>query len=66
MGEGERDEDRSTLKGNSMTVLIRFKKGGHGTSFFYSIVGSKCRRYIIYMENCSVPIYRGQGRRGDL
>jgi hypothetical protein len=59
MGGEEPEEDRSTLRGNSMTLSIRFKKGGHGTSFFYSVVGSKCRRYIIYMENCSVPIYRG-------
>ena len=65
MGEEEPGEDRSTLKGNSMTILILFKKGGHGTSLFCYVVGIKCRRYIICMES-SVPIYRGQGRRGDL
>ena len=43
MGEGEPGGDLSSLKGNSMTLLIRFKKGGHGTSLFLlTIVGSTC------------------------
>jgi hypothetical protein len=35
MGEEERGEDRSFLRGNSMTVSVRLKKGGHGTSLFF-------------------------------
>ena len=65
MGEEEPDEDRSSLRGNSMILLIQFKKGGHGTSLFCYVVGIKCRRYIICKES-SVPIYWGQGSRGDL
>ncbi len=34
MGEEEPDEDRSSLRGNPMTILNLFKKGGHGTSLF--------------------------------
>jgi hypothetical protein len=50
MDEGAPGEDRNTLRDNSMTLSIRFKKGGHGTSLFYSVAG----------------VYRGRGRRGDL
>ena len=35
MDEGVPGEDRNTLRDNSMTILIRLKKGGHGTSLFY-------------------------------
>jgi hypothetical protein len=73
MGEGEPGVDLNSPKDNSMTLSVRLVKGGHGTSLFlfcrrqYLPAGrQECRRYIIYMQNCSVPIYRGQGRRGDL
>jgi hypothetical protein len=35
MGGEEPGEGRSTLRGNSMTLLIRLKKGGHETSLFF-------------------------------
>jgi hypothetical protein len=35
MEEEEPGEDRSSLRGNSMTLSVRFKKGGHGTSLFF-------------------------------
>ncbi len=36
MGGEEPGEGRSSLRGNSMTLLEWFKKGGHGTSFFFT------------------------------
>jgi hypothetical protein len=34
MEEEERDADRNTRSDNAVTVLLQFKKGGHGTSLF--------------------------------
>ncbi len=38
MGEEEPEEDRSTLRDNSMILLIWFIKGGRGTSLFCFLV----------------------------
>ena len=53
MGGEELDEDRSSLRGNSMTKLSLFGRGGHGTSLFF-------------MENSVAPHLVGRGRKGDL
>lgn len=34
MGEGEPGVDLNSPKDNSMTLLVRLMKGGHGTSLF--------------------------------
>jgi hypothetical protein len=66
MGEGEPDEDLSTRRDNSMTQWVWYKKGGHGTSLFYYVVGNKYLRYIIHAGICSVSIYWGRSRKDDL
>jgi hypothetical protein len=35
MEEEEPGGDHNTLRDNSVTILIQFKKGGHGTSLFF-------------------------------
>ncbi len=37
MGGEEPGGDRSSRKDNSMTLSVRFKKGGRGTSLFFSV-----------------------------
>jgi hypothetical protein len=40
MGEEEPGEDRSSLRDNSMILLVQSKKGGHGTSLFFNTLSA--------------------------
>ena len=67
MGEEGPDEGHSTLRDNSMTMLIRLKKGGHGTSLFYYSV-YRVIGFLGLTEETKLykPDRPNEPRRGDL